>query len=44
MLTKVNSIKLGEVEIKRVIFQGDALSPLVFVSIKFAFKKGEGSI
>ena len=35
--------ELGEVEIKRRIFQGDSLSPLVFVlgidSIKFDFKK-----
>ena len=36
----------GEVEIKRGIFQGNSLSPLVFVLalIKFDFKKGKGSI
>ena len=33
------SSELGEVEIKRGIFQGEFLSPLVF-----DFKKGEGSI
>ena len=40
--------ELGEVEIKRGIFQGDSLSPLVFVfsidSVKVDFKKSEGSI
>ena len=41
------SSELGEVEIKRGIFQGDSLSPLVFVlaliPLSFDFKKGEGS-
>ena len=39
--------ELGEVEIKRGIFQGHSLSPLVFVlidSIKFDFKNNERSI
>ena len=43
MLCSGNS-ELGEVEIKQGILQGDSLSPLVFDSIKFDFKKGEGSI
>ena len=40
------SSELGQVEIKHGIFQRDSLSPLVFVlvSVKFDFKKGEGSI
>ena len=45
MLCSGNSL-LGEVEIKRSIFQGDSLSPLVFVLAlipKFHFTKGEGS-
>ena len=47
MLCPGNS-QLGEVDIKRGIFQGDSLSPLVFFlsidSIKFDFKKDQGSI
>ena len=41
MLSSWNS-ELGEVEIKQGIFQGDALSPLVFVLV--SIKKGKGSI
>ena len=48
--------EIGEVDIKRSIFEGDSLSPLVFVlalislslinidPIKFDFKKGQGSM
>ena len=47
MLCSGNS-ELGEVEIKRGIFQGDSLSPfsVCFSTdlIKFDFKKGEGRI
>ena len=50
MLCSENS-ELGEVEIKQGIFQGDSLSPLVFVLalIPLSFilrkaKKGKGSI
>ena len=44
MLCSGNS-ELGEVEIKRAIFQEDSLSPLVCIdSINFDFNKGEGRI
>ena len=47
MLCSGNS-ELGEVEIKRGIFQGDSLSPFSVSfsidSIKFDFKKGKGNI
>ena len=37
--------ELREVDIKQGIFQGDYLSPLVFIDpIKFDFKEGQGSI
>ena len=42
MLCSGNS-ELGKVEIKGGVFQGDSVSHLVY-SIKFDFKKGEGSI
>ena len=45
MLCSGNS-ELGKVQIKRGIFHGDSLSPLVFVLalIRFDFKTAEGSI
>ena len=47
MLCSGNS-ELVEVEIKQGIFQGDSLSPLVFVlaliPLSLILKKGEGSI
>ena len=46
MLCAVNS-ELGEVDIKRVLFQGDSLSPLVFVlalmSLKLILRKAKAA-
>ena len=37
------NLELGEVDIKRGIFQGDSLSPLVFFSID-PIKKSQGNV